>query len=62
MDTSTATAVALLVIDSSSTLTSVTIPAIDPSLETWFLSASGQYSASNAANLCILDGFQVDAL
>jgi hypothetical protein len=41
---------------------SVTVPAIDPSLETWFLSASGQFSASNAANLCVLDGFQVDAL
>lgn len=41
---------------------SVTVPAIDPSLETWFLSASLQYSASNAANLAILDGFEVNML
>jgi hypothetical protein len=41
---------------------SVTIPAIDPSLETWFLSASGQFSASNSANLCVLDGFEIDAV
>jgi hypothetical protein len=45
------------VIDSS-----VILPAIAPSLETWILSASGTYSASNAGNVCILDGFEVGAL
>jgi hypothetical protein len=41
---------------------SVTVPAIDPSLETWFLSASGQFSASNASNAAILDVFEIEAL
>lgn len=41
---------------------SVTQPAIDPSLETFALSASGQFSGSHASNAAILDGLELEAL